>query len=197
MDEFGGREWFLLGCLAQAIVLVAAHFILLLLPAERIITPREAEATTQFVHEEYQERSVRRPVNSQELSEKIVEKEVLEKKEPINWDNAQDPSFDARGYRPVIETSISDEDYPQAARRGTMPDVIVNFTLLIGTDGKVKDVRIKRIRSRGNAHKPFQKEFYAAARRLLLRTRLKSRPYTVNGKRVPFTWTSTIVFKLR
>ncbi len=197
VSNFGMREWLFIGIGTQVLALALVQLFITFWPHEKVEPRRLSDARAmQFV--EFQEIRQKQPTEVQDLSDKIIEKEKKEKVNPINWNNAVDPTFAAETYRPLFRSSFSPRDYPQAARRGNLPTVRARYEMLIGADGKIKDVRIKWVRSRGGAHKPYEGDFKKAVRKIILRkTRMITRPYIVDGKAVPFVWTQTIEFELQ
>ena len=197
-DRFGNREWFTIGVIVQVLLLLLAQLILNLLPVE-VIKPPEIAAVTDLKFVEYQEIRTETPAESQDLSDEIIEKEKKDKLQPINWSNASDPTFDTtQRYRPLFRIGFSADDYPMRARRSNLPRVTVTFSMLIGPDGKIQDLKIKSIRSRSDAHKPFEKEFVEAVRRIILKqTKLVTKPYTVGGAATSFRWDNKIEFILQ
>ncbi len=197
-ESFGNGEWVLVGLVANIGILLLAQVFLWLLPDEKLKAPEIATATElSFV--EYEEVRQTEPVKSRDFSDKIVEKDKLDKEEEINWANAADPTFDMnQRYRPIFSWPDDKDNYPDRARRSSLPTVTVNFTMLVGSDGRIRDVRIIGMRSDGDAHKAYEADFRQAVRDIVLkRTRLTSRPYTVGGVATEFRWTASIRFKLR
>ncbi len=136
---------------------------------------------------------------AQDMSEEIIEREKLTEDKPINWSNATDPTLDMdQRYAAKLLVNISPDDYPQRARRANVGEVTVAVTLYIGADGRVRDVKIRQIRSPGNAAQTFEEDFIRSVRTLLLtKTRLASRPYTVKGEARDFQWDTTVTFTLQ
>ena len=196
--EFGNKDWIVTGLITQVILVVLMQLIIWLIPNETIKMPT-LTAVTDLKFVEYQEITENQPTQVQDLSDKIIEKEKKDKLNPINWKNSQDPTMDfSQRYRPLFKFNNVNEYYPDSARRSNLGKVTVSFTMLVGTDGKVKDVRIRNIRSMGGGHKAFQKDFRQAVRLILLKkTRLLTKPYYVNGTAVPFTWDNKIIFTLQ
>ena len=197
-DGFGNGEWMLVGLGANIAILLLAQLLLLLWPGEKI-TPPEIASASELSFVEFQEVHESQPVKSRDFSDKIIEKEKLDKQEDINWSNAADPTFDlTQRYRPQFQVNNSADNYPERARRSSLPAVTVNFTMLISPEGRIQDVKILRMRSDGDAHKPFEADFRKAVRQIILKqTKLATRPYLVGGVPTQFQWNLSITFKLR
>lgn len=197
-DAFGNREWMLVGFVANILLLLLAQLFIWLLPSEKIRPPEIASASElSFV--EFEEVREQQPVKSRDFSDKIIEKEKLDQQEEINWSNAADPTFDmTQRYRPQFQVNNAAENYPDRARRSSLPAVTVNFTMLISPTGQIQDVRILGMRSDGDAHKPFEADFRKAVRDIILKqTKLVTRPYLVGGVPTQFQWNYSIKFQLR
>ena len=138
------------------------------------------------------------PQQAQDLSDKIIEKEKVEQPQPINWDNAADPTMDfSQRYQARLSVNVSTNDYPARASRAGIGKVTALVDIYIGADGKVKDVRIRKLTSAGGAHKPFEKDFRASVRKIILKkTKLMNKPYSVNGQAQDFVWQTRITFTL-
>ncbi len=145
---------------------------------------------------EFTEQQEVRPADSQDLSEKI--QEVDEVRSEVNWNNAVDPALDLnQRYVALLEVNKDPNDYPSSARRANLGRVTVAVRLYIDATSRIRDVRIRRISSDGDAHRPFEQEFVASVRNLLLKkTRVKSRPYIVDGKAQDIVWDTVIAFTL-
>ena len=198
LDRFENREWFISGVIVLILILLFTQLILILLPSEKIIMPEIAPVTDlKFV--EYQEIQTETPAETQDLSDEIIEKEKKDDLKKINWENAADPTFDtSQRYRPLFRINFSEDDYPQRARRSNLPRVIVTFSMLVGANGQIQDVRIRKIRSLGNAHIPFERDFRKAVRKIIMRqTKLLTRPYTAGGVGRQFKWDYKIEFVLK
>jgi len=113
------------------------------------------------------------------------------------WREARDPTLDFhQRYQARFQMEITARDYPQRARSANLTSVNACFTVLVGVDGKILDVRIRKIESRRNLHKPYARDFARAARHIVMKkTRLVSKPYKTSGVyNVPFVWNSRIEF---
>lgn len=197
-EAFGNGEWMIVGLLANIVILLLAQLILLLWPQERIV-PQEIASASELSFVEFQEVKESQPVKSRDFSDKIIEKEKLDKEEEINWSNAADPTFDlTQRYRPQFSFGIGPENYPERARRSSLPVVTVNLAMLVGPDGRIQDVKILGMRSDGDAHRPFEADFRKAVRKIILQqTRLTTRAYRVGGVPTQFEWKTSIKFRLQ
>lgn len=118
----------------------------------------------------------------------------------VDWGSADDPTIDGgTRYAAQLLVEISPEDYPASARRAGIGDVKVNVVIYIsGATKRVRDVRIRNVRSPGDVHKPFEADFIAATRRVLMtKTRLLNSPYSKEGKPRDFVWDTSVTFTLQ
>jgi hypothetical protein len=113
-----------------------------------------------------------------------------------DWGTADDPALDGGSrYSARIAVQISDDDYPSAARRANLGNVVVAVTLLISAEGKISDVRIRYVR--GTNVDNFKNDFITATRKIFLqKARIVNMPYAKNGKRVHFVWDTSVTFKM-
>jgi hypothetical protein len=118
----------------------------------------------------------------------------------VDWGTAADPSVDGGSrYAPDIWVDGSLEDmYPARAKQANLGRVVVAVTLYIDGSGRIRDVRIRYVRSQGNAHAPFEADFRQAAYDVATkRMRLRSAAYRHDGRPVDFIWDTTINFQLQ
>ncbi len=189
------REWAPFGFGVQVVLILIYQLGLWLWPsAADDSAPIQVNPEMTFV--EFTEVKDVRAAESQDLSDKIQEVDQL--KQEVNWENAVDPAFDfSQRYVALLSVRKGPDDYPRAARNASLGRVTVAVRLYIDARGKIRDVRIRNIRSDGDAHKPFEREFMAAVRNLLLnKTEVRSRPYLVNGVAQDIVWDETITFTL-
>lgn len=199
--EWELREWSLAGIGVQLLLLLFMQIFwwlsALWQPSEEPSPELQTQVDMSFV--EFQKVTEDLPQQTQDLSEKIVEKEKLEKEQPpINWDNAVDPGMDfSQRYEARLSVNVSTNDYPPRATKANIGSVVALVDIYIGSDGKVKDVRIRQLRSAGNAHQPFENDFRKSVRRIILqKTKLLNKPYSVNGVPKDFVWQTRITFTL-
>jgi len=118
----------------------------------------------------------------------------------VDWGTASDPSVEGgTRYAPDIWIDGSLEDmYPARAKQANPGKVTVALTLYIDSKGFIRDVRIRYVRSQGNAHQPFENDFRQAAYDVATkRMRLRSPGYRKDGRAVDFIWDTTINFTLQ
>ena len=196
--RWGLREWLPAGLILQIAGVLLAELVLVLWPTWN----QEAanlDITTEMTFVEYNEIQETLPPETRDLSDEIVEVEELKEEEKINWENAVDPTLDfTQRYSVALDYSNSPDDYPSGARRANVGTVKARVTLYIDTRGRVRDVRIHSVRSTGSAHEPFTQEFRRAIRRVLLtKTRVKAKPYVVNGQAQDIAWDTVFTFRLQ
>lgn len=152
--------------------------------------------STEMTFIEYQEVQQDTAAQTQDLSEDI--QEVEKQKDEVNWENAVDPALDpTQRFTALLDVNKGPEDYPGSARNANLGRVTVAVRLYIDANGRIRDVRIRDMRSPGDAHKPFETDFRRSVRNLLLnKTRLKNKPYTVDGQPRDFVWDTRITFTL-
>ena len=198
VEDWGNREWFITGVVTLFLLIIITEGIRRFWPKEKLDIP-EITAISELSIVEYEEIKVDRPQDSQDLSDKIIEKEKIEKPKPVNWENAVDAAFDqTQRFNPRFKIEVSSDDYPSKARSSNLPKVRIFFTILIGADGKIKAFRIRKIKSPGNIHKPYEKDFIKAARKVIMgKAKLITRPYSVNGVATPFKWDLNMSFTLK
>lgn len=192
------REWVVAGIMIQVFSAAGYQFVVDLFPES---APEDMDivmsAELDFV--EFQEVKADTPVDSKDLSDKIIEKEKLTEKQQINWENAADPSLDLnQRYVARLMVNISPDDYPTRARRANIGRVVVAVSLYISAGGTIRDVRIRNIRSQGDSAKPFSSDFHAAVRKILLqKTKLLTPPYRQDGNATDFVWDTTVTFTIQ
>ncbi len=192
------REWSAVGLGLQILVAIGIEGARLLLPEpQRSDEPFALTAQLDFI--EFQEIQKEKPAEVQDLSDKIIEKDKLSEEKPINWENASDPTMDPnQRYMAKLMVNISPDDYPSRARRAEIGRVTVAVSLYISSAGKIRDVRIRSIRSAGDAAKPFTDDFQAAVRKILLqKTKLLNAPYKGEAGSNDFIWDTTVTFTLQ
>lgn len=194
------REWVVVGFVLEVVLLFLYQGIVDLIPEEKIGEPVDIVMSAQLDFIEYQEIRTNVPVSdSQDLSDRIIEKRDLSTKQNINWENAADPVTDFnQRYVARLLVDVSDSDYPVRARNANLGRVVVAVSLYISAEGKIQDVKIRYISSDGNASKPFDREFMKSARNIILnKTRLLNPPFRTKGEAVDFVWDTTVTFTLQ
>jgi len=200
MEEWPARNWIALGFLLLLFLIILSDLGMRL--ASLWLTantgPQSAPRISELSFVEFQQVQTDEVVKTQDLSDQIIEKDALTEESKVNWNNAADPAFDFdQRYDASLEVNVSRNDYPAAARRSSIGTVTARVELYIDKNGRIRDLKVKEIRSPGNAHKPFEQDFIAALRRLYLqKARLRSAPYQNNGQPVDFRWTTVISFTL-
>ncbi len=192
------REWLSTGVLLQIVLLVLYQLILWIIP-EKEEPPLDLSLSAEMTFVEFQEQVAQKTTQTKDLSDKIIEQDKMPAEEPINWDNAADPATDAsQRYNARLLVNISPDDYPSRARRASIGQVVVAVTLYIRADGRIGDVKIRKIRSVGDSAKPFEKDFILAVRKILLqKTRLLSSPFNDGHGARDFIWDTTVTFTLQ
>ena len=195
---WGIWQWLTAGLVTHLVLIVCAEWLLSLWPHDKNLTGPELAMVTDLNFVEFQETRTTVQTESQDLSEKIVEKEKIVKKKEINWENAADPTIDfTQRYVARLMVNISPNDYPARARRAEVGKVTVAVSLYISASGKIRDVKIRKIRSNAGAADLFEGDFKKAVRRILLqKTRLSGQPYTLDGEAKDFVWDTTVTFTL-
>ncbi len=196
------REWMTVGFIIQFLILLFAQMFwwvsVLWQPEKRIEPEAQTPVDMSFVEFQQFQDTSDVPQQAQDLSDEIVEKDRIEKKQAINWENAADPAMDfSQRYVPRLSVDVSSNDYPARATRAGIGKVTAMVDIYIGGDGKVKDVRIRRLSSAGDAHLAFQADFETSVRKIILqKTKLLNTPYTVGGQARDFVWQTRITFTL-
>lgn len=192
------REWCLSGLAVQLFAVLLAEAVIQLWPAGNPDAVN-LELSTEMTFVEYQEIDEAPQAKSKDLSDEIVEVEKKQEDE-INWNNAVDPTMDfSQRYTAMLDVNQGPDDYPSAARNANLGRVTAAIRLYIDAGGRIRDVRVRNIRSAGGTHAAFEQEFVASIRRLILqKTKLKSRPYKdASGAAQDFVWDTTITFTLQ
>ncbi len=190
-------EWTAASFVLQIVFIFMTQVFLDLLPEREAQAP-ELSMTASLDFIEFQEIRSEVPAETADLSDEIIEKDTITEEKPINWENAADPAmdFDQR-YSAKLLVNISPDDYPDRARRGNVGRVTVAVSLYISAAGKVRDVRIRSIRSQGDAALPYEADFKESVRRILLqKTQLMNAPYAKGGQAADFIWDTTVTFTL-
>ena len=195
-DRWGLREWLPVAFVLQLVLLVLFQIFVWLWPADE---PENValSVSTEMSFVEYNEVQDVVTPDSKELSDEIVEVDKLLEEEKINWASAVDPTLEARRYSIFLDARTGDEDYPDPARRANLGRVTAAVRAYIDKNGRVRDVRVRNIRSQGGGHEPFEAEFIRSIRNVLLnKTRVEGQPYVVNGEAKDIVWDTTISFTI-
>lgn len=196
-ERWGLREWLPVGFLLQLIMLLIFQLGMWLWPTGE---PENVDlsVSTEMTFVEYNEVEDVVTPESKDLSDEIVEVDKLLEEEKINWANAVDPTLDInQRYSIFLDARTGDEDYPDPARRANLGRVTAAVRVYIDKNGRVRDVRVRNIRSQGGGHEPFRTEFIRSIRNVLLnKTRVEGRPYVVNGEAKDIVWDTTISFTI-
>lgn len=196
-ERWGLREWLPVGFLLQLILILLFQIGVWLWPAG---APENVNlsVSTEMTFVEYNEVEDVVTPESKDLSDEIVEVDKLLEEEQINWANAVDPTLDvSQRYSIFLDARTGDEDYPDPARRANLGRVTAAVRVYIDKNGRVKDVRVRNIRSQGGGHETFKAEFVRSIRNVLLnKTRVEGRPYVVNGEAKDIVWDTTISFTI-
>ncbi|MEQ9364907.1 MAG: hypothetical protein RIF32_11720 [Leptospirales bacterium] len=196
-ERWGLREWLPVGFLLQIVLIVLFQIGVWLWPRS---APENVhlKVSTEMTFVEYNEVEDVVTPESKDLSDDIVEVDKLLEEEKINWANAVDPTLDVnQRYSIFLDARTGDEDYPDPARRANLGRVTAAVRVYIDKNGRVRDVRVRNIRSQGGGHEPFQAEFIRSIRNVLLnKTRVEGRPYVVDGEAKDIVWDTTISFTI-
>ncbi|MBX7057557.1 MAG: energy transducer TonB [Leptospirales bacterium] len=189
------REWSAIGIALQLLLTLFYQVGVWLWP-RGAIHPEALQLSVDMSYVEFRPPEEVRPADSQELSDRI--QEVDQTQTEVNWNNAVDPALDVnQRYVALLDVNRDANDYPRAARLANLGRVTVAVRLYIDGSGRIRDVKIRRISSDGDAHRPFQADFAASVRNVLLnKTRVKSRPYIVDGQARDIVWDTVIAFTL-
>ncbi len=197
-DKWDLKNWIILGFLLQVCLIIVLDWIYQFFPEEKK-EPVQISLSTEMSFVEYQEPQ---PQTSQsqtrELSDKIIETTKKVEEEPINWQNAVDPSMDfTQRYVAKIAVNISPDDYPERAKRSNLGKVKVSVALYISAEGKIKDVKINKVESVSGNIDLFKQDFIDAVRKIFLKkSRLLNQPYQIDGEYKDFVWYTTVTFTL-
>ncbi len=107
-----------------------------------------------------------------------------------------DPALDiSQRYILRWSVDITPGDYPADLVAKQLPPVRVLTDVFVDISGKIIDVRSRRICGKDGKHTPYSGRFLSLARSLILnRARILSDLYRLNGKPVPFVWSTSITF---
>ncbi|MCB1327242.1 MAG: hypothetical protein H7A21_05490 [Spirochaetales bacterium] len=196
--RWGLREWLPVGLVVQLLALLLYSLIAMLWFGPEA-SSGEISLSPEMSFIEFQEVSDVEQAQSRDLSEEVVEVDRPEQEEEINWQNAVDPSLDPNQiYVARLDVRTSTDDYPGRARRANLGRVTVAVSLYISADGRIRDVRIRNIRSTTGGHEIYESDFIAATRRVFLtQARLIGSPYRTEGEARDFQWDTTITFTLQ
>ena len=196
--RWGVGEWIFTGLILQIILIFGGQALLDLLP-EKEDPEINLEMAAELSFVEFNEIKADVTSETQDLSDKIIEKDKITKEQPINWNNAADPAmdFDQR-YSARLLVNISPNDYPTRARRANVGRVTVAVSIYIAANGRIRDVKIRDIRSQGGTAANFKGDFVTAVRKILLqKTKLLNSPYKQSGVAKDFVWDTTVTFTLQ
>ena len=198
LEKWDLRYWTILGVILQIILIFLVDFVYRLLPEKKSDIPTQISLSTDLSFIEYQEPELPTNVSqTKELSEQIIET-TQKVEEKINWNNAVDPTLDFfQRYTAKIAVNISPDDYPERAKRSSLGQVKVSVAVYIGADGKIKDVKIRKIESSSGNIDLFEADFVQAVKKIFLqKAKLLNQPYQVNGENKDFIWFTTVTFTL-
>jgi outer membrane biosynthesis protein TonB len=198
LEKWDLRYWTILGVILQIILIFLVDFVYRLLPEKKSDIPTQISLSTDLSFIEYQEPELPTNVSqTKELSEQIIET-TQKVEEKINWNNAVDPTLDfSQRYTAKIAVNISPDDYPERAKRFSLGQVKVSVVVYIGADGKIKDVKIRKIESSSGNIDLFEADFVQAVKKIFLqKAKLLNQPYQVNGESKDFIWYTTVTFTL-
>lgn len=191
------REWIPASVILQILVILLVQLIGYLIPKTKP-RPPVISLSTDMSFVEFETKTTQH-TRSKDLSDEVIAVDKLKDDEPINWNNAKDPTFDFdQRYVAILSINNANEEYPSSATTAKIGVVQVNVRMYIDASGQIRDVKILNIRSRGGAHKPFKNDFIKAAKRVIMyKTKLKNQPYKVSGVAKDFVWETTIAFTLQ
>lgn len=197
MQSWDLREWLPVAFVLQIVVLLLYQLVIFLIPAAE---PESVDLSisTEMTFIEFNEVEDVKPPESRDLSDDIVEVDKLKEEEQINWANAVDPTLDfSQRYSLFLDARTGNDDYPDGARRANLGRVTAAVRVYIDKSGRIRDVKVRSIRSQGGGHEPFQSEFIRSIRNVLLnKTRVEGRPYMVDGEAKDIVWDTTISFTI-
>lgn len=198
-EHWYAREWLAAGAVVLALLVVFAQLIFMLLPGEDEGTGEAPEIVAEMSFVEFQEPTETVQSETRDLSDEIIETDKPADEKPVNWANAVDPTmdFDQR-FTARLQVESSADDYPASARRSNLGTVTAAVTLYISSDGRIRDVRIRNLRTSSGNIDAFRGDFVQAVRKIFLtKSRLISSPYKSGGEAKDFTWDTTITFTLQ
>lgn len=198
-ERWYAREWLAAGTVVLALLVVFAQLIFMLLPGKDDGTGEAPEIVAEMSFVEFQEPTETVQSETRDLSDEIIETDKPADEKPVNWANAVDPTmdFDQR-FTARLQVESSADDYPARARRSNLGTVTAAVTLYISADGRIRDVRIRNLRTSSGNIDAFRGDFVQAVRKIFLtKSRLISSPYKSGGEAKDFTWDTTITFTLQ
>lgn len=198
-ERWYAREWLAAGAVVLALLVVFAQLIFMLLPGKDDGTGEAPEIVAEMSFVEFQEPTETVQSETRDLSDEIIETDKPADEKPVNWANAVDPTmdFDQR-FTARLQVESSADDYPASARRSNLGTVTAAVTLYISADGRIRDVRIRNLRTSSGNIDAFRGDFVQAVRKIFLtKSRLISSPYKSGGEAKDFTWDTTITFTLQ
>lgn len=198
-ERWYAREWLATGAVVLALLVVFAQLIFMLLPGKDDGTGEAPEIVAEMSFVEFQEPTETVQSETRDLSDEIIETDKPADEKPVNWANAVDPTmdFDQR-FTARLQVESSADDYPASARRSNLGTVTAAVTLYISADGRIRDVRIRNLRTSSGNIDAFRGDFVQAVRKIFLtKSRLISSPYKSGGEAKDFTWDTTITFTLQ
>lgn len=196
-QNWGLREWIPISIIIQFLLILFVQLIAFLIPKTPEVPPT-IRLSTDMSFVEFEAQTTQQ-AQSKDLSDEVIAVDKLKDDTPINWNNAVDPAFDFdQRYTAILSIQNANDEYPISATTAKIGRVQVGVRMYIDASGHIRDVQILNIRSRGNTHKPFEKDFKKAAKKVILyRTKLKNNPYKVSGVSKDFVWETTISFSLQ
>jgi outer membrane biosynthesis protein TonB len=198
LERWDLRNWVFLGMIIQLILIFFIDFLYKIIPTYKKEEPTKISLSTDLSFIEYEEpQPITQQSSTKDLSENILET-TQKTEEKINWQNAVDPTLDfTQRYAAKISVTISSEDYPDRAKRSNLGIVRVSVALYIGSDGKIKDVKIRKIESSTGNIQAFEQDFIDAVRKIFLqKAKLLNKPYQIQGEYKDFIWYTTVTFTL-
>jgi outer membrane biosynthesis protein TonB len=198
LERWDLRNWVFLGMIIQLIFIFFIDFLYKIIPTYKKEEPTKISLSTDLSFIEYEEpQPITQQSSTKDLSENILET-TQKTEEKINWQNAVDPTLDfTQRYAAKISVTISPEDYPDRAKRSNLGIVRVSVALYIGSDGKIKDVKIRKIESSTGNIQAFEQDFIDAVRKIFLqKAKLLNKPYQIQGEYKDFIWYTTVTFTL-
>lgn len=198
LERWDLRNWVFLGMIIQLILIFFIDFLYKIIPTYKKEEPTKISLSTDLSFIEYEEpQPITQQSSTKDLSENILET-TQKTEEKINWQNAVDPTLDfTQRYAAKISVTISPEDYPDRAKRSNLGIVRVSVALYIGSDGKIKDVKIRKIESSTGNIQAFEQDFIDAVRKIFLqKAKLLNKPYQIQGEYKDFIWYTTVMFTL-
>lgn len=194
------KEWLTVGSIVLLLLITFAQLIYFLIPNQKPIDIFDPNLVAEMTFVEFQEPTDTVQAETRDLSDEIIETEKPEAEEkPINWANAVDPTmdFDQR-YAARLFVNIGPNDYPERARRSNLGTVTAAVTLYISANGRIRDVKIRTIRTNSGNLDAFHDEFAQSVKKIFLtQAKLANAPYSSGGQAHDFTWDTTVTFTLQ